>query len=137
MQIRHPNWVRLSPNGTNLWLFKNSFQYNLARRAKLYWKLILKSQRFVPFGANLYRFGVDSGGEVSSRFDCKYLGVLKVNVCFEKHRCEITRCSLLLWQKLFWVNWKMIVGLNLIPDYAIYAFIVGNLMTHWIFIFYF
>ena len=49
-----PLWVRLAPNGTNLGLFKMSF-----RRAKMFWKLILKSPRFVPFefGDNLTNFG--------------------------------------------------------------------------------
>ena len=29
------NWVRLAPNGTNLGLFKDQLQYNLARRASV------------------------------------------------------------------------------------------------------
>ena len=51
-----PNCVRFRTNGTNLGLFKISFQYILAPRAKMYWKLILKSPRFVPFGVNLIQF---------------------------------------------------------------------------------
>ena len=45
------NWVRLASNGTNLALLKISFS--------TYWlaKLIWKSPRFVPFGANLTQFG--------------------------------------------------------------------------------
>ena len=50
-----PNWVRLAPNGTNLGLFKISFQFILALRAKMNCKLILKSPRLVPFSANLTR----------------------------------------------------------------------------------
>ena len=50
---------RLTINRTNLGLFKISFQYILAgwvRWAKLYWKMILKNPRFVPFVANLTYF---------------------------------------------------------------------------------
>ena len=54
--------VRVSPKlaqiGSNLWLFKFSFQYILARRAKMYWKLILKSPRFVGFDANLAKSAI-------------------------------------------------------------------------------
>ena len=39
--------------GTNLGLFKISFLFILAHCAKMNRKLILKSPRFVPFGANL------------------------------------------------------------------------------------
>ena len=53
-------YVRLAPNGTNMTLFKIIFQYILARRAKMYWKLILKSQIFVPFGTNLTQIRVNS-----------------------------------------------------------------------------
>ena len=37
----------------NSWSFKISFQYILARWAKIYWKKILKSPRFVIFSANM------------------------------------------------------------------------------------
>ena len=48
-----PNLLRLARIGINLGLFKISFQYNLPRRAKMYWKVTIESPRFVPFGANL------------------------------------------------------------------------------------
>ena len=45
----------MTPNGTNLGLFKISFSTFWARRAQNVLKLILKSPRFVSFGANLSR----------------------------------------------------------------------------------
>ena len=44
------NWTRLARNGTNLGV---SFLFILANWTKMKRKLILKSLRFVPFGANL------------------------------------------------------------------------------------
>ena len=41
-----PKWVRLVQNGTNLGLFKISFLFILAHRAKMNRKLILKTPRF-------------------------------------------------------------------------------------------
>ena len=38
---------------------KNIFQYILAQRAKMYWKMISKSPNFVPFGVNLTYFEVE------------------------------------------------------------------------------
>ena len=39
-RILHPNYVRLAPNGTNLWLFKISF--SRFRLAEIYWNWSLK-----------------------------------------------------------------------------------------------
>ena len=51
-------WTRLAPNGTNQGLINTSFLFILPRehRAKINRKLLLKSLRFVPFGANLAQF---------------------------------------------------------------------------------
>ena len=54
-------WVRLAPNGTNSGLSQITFQYILARRAKIYGNVIWKSPGFVSFGANLTNFGPKSG----------------------------------------------------------------------------
>ena len=48
----HTNLLRLAPNGTNLRLF--------FRRIFSHWNLILKSPKFVPFGANLTNFVLNS-----------------------------------------------------------------------------
>ena len=65
-------WTRLFPNETNLGFFKISFQYILAHRAKMYWKMILKSLRCILFGANLAHFEAESntllGTEVRRKF---------------------------------------------------------------------
>ena len=50
------NWVRLAPNGVKSGIFKISFQYILAPRAKMYWKLILKISKFVSICAILNHF---------------------------------------------------------------------------------
>ena len=50
------NRARLAQNGRNLGLFKISFLFILAPCAKMNRKLILKSPRFVQFGANLNYF---------------------------------------------------------------------------------
>jgi len=47
------NWARIATNRTNLWLFKICFLFILAQWAEINRKLIYKSPRFVPFGANL------------------------------------------------------------------------------------
>ena len=56
MSSLDPNCVRLAPNGTNLRLFEICFHFILAHRAEMYWKLILKIPRFVPFVAKLFFF---------------------------------------------------------------------------------
>ena len=74
---------QMAPNGSNLGLFKISFLFILARRAKMKRKLILKSPRFVPFNTNLAQlegkyvipasrinhahFGVDQGINFTGR----------------------------------------------------------------------
>ena len=55
-----PSWVKLAPKWTNLCLFKISFLFILAPRAKMNRKLILKSHRFVPFDANLVQMDAKS-----------------------------------------------------------------------------
>ena len=55
-QIRHPNLVGLAPNGTNLGLLR-SVSVHFGSVSQIVLKLILKSPRFVPFGASLTHFG--------------------------------------------------------------------------------
>ena len=52
--------ARFKPNKTNLGLFKISFLFILAHRAKMNRKLILKSILFVLFSANLTQLEVNS-----------------------------------------------------------------------------
>ena len=60
------NWPRLTPNGTNLGLFKISFLFILARRAKMNRKMILKRPTFVPYSAILTKFKFKSDDEYYS-----------------------------------------------------------------------
>ena len=50
------NFVRLAQSVAYFVLFKISFLFILARRAKMNRKLILKSPRFVPFVGNMAHF---------------------------------------------------------------------------------
>ena len=66
-----PNWVRFDTYyGTNLGLIKVNFLFILAQRAKMNRKLILKSPRFVPFGANLTTFRVKPDTPLRERKSC-------------------------------------------------------------------
>ena len=51
-----PKCVRWTPDLTNLGLLKIILQYILARRAKMYWKIIFKSPRFVKFYVHLTHY---------------------------------------------------------------------------------
>ena len=74
--IWHQNWLRLAPDGINLGLFKIRFStdwpemgqiWDFLRSVSVHFgaprqnvlNLILKSPRFVPFGANLIHFGCE------------------------------------------------------------------------------
>ena len=51
-QIPHPNWARLAVIAPNLEPFKISFSKIWLKKPN-YTKIIFKSPRFVPFGANM------------------------------------------------------------------------------------
>ena len=53
-------WHRMGQIWDLLSSHKISFQYTLALRAKMYWKLILKSLIFAQFSANMTHFGARS-----------------------------------------------------------------------------
>ena len=79
-QIWHPNWVILAPNERNLRLFKISFSIFCSPIQNIL-KLILKSPRFVTFGANLTQFGcqirqpwLTPGGAMSRVTDWSQMG---------------------------------------------------------------
>ena len=46
--INLAKWVWLAPNGTNVWLVKIIFQYNLARWAKINWKKYFPKSQICP-----------------------------------------------------------------------------------------
>ena len=62
--ICHPIGQDSHQMGVNLKLFKIRFIINLARWAKMNGKLILKSLRLVPFGANMTQLDDKSGPPV-------------------------------------------------------------------------
>ena len=54
------NYITSPKMGHYMGLFKIGFQYILALRAKIYGNQILKSPRYIPFGAYQTQFGTNS-----------------------------------------------------------------------------
>ena len=80
-------WVRLAPNWRNLGLFKNRFRCI----AKMCWNMILKSTKFLQFGADLTNFG--SKSEIPELKPTKKTHPESpATLCFSpQHNCQIGR----------------------------------------------